>query len=277
MGNWHLAAPFLRLCATRPGAVLKALYSFTNNSLSREHVLKTYGLPQGLPTVDILDLSPGLDDTITHYTYLDGTSRVTDFALLRLLARRFPHGRYIEFGSWRGESLANVAPLVKEVIAMSFSAADMKRIGASDAAVRAAHLFSKDLPNLRRIEHNTQTYDFTELNGTCDLVFVDADHQFPGVTIDTRSAFKLLKDDKSIIVWHDYGLGYETVNWQVLRGILDGAPDDAHRKRIFHVSNTLCAVYLPESVRWGWPETGWPTKTFTLQLTALPLSFPNHG
>lgn len=271
MGNWNLAAPFLRLCITQPRLVLKGLFNFTNAALCREHVKGKYKLPHGLPTIDILDLVPGLDDTITHYTYLDGTSRVTDFALLRALAKRFPQGRYIEFGSWRGESLANVAPLVKEVVAMSFSAADMKGIGASDAAVRAAHLFSKDLPNLRRIEHNTQTYDFSALNGTCDMVFVDADHHHQGVTIDTRSAFKLLKDDKSIIVWHDYGTGYESVNWEVLRGILDGTPSDAHRKRIYHVGNTLCAVYLPEAVKSGRPEVGWPTKIFNVHLKAIPM------
>jgi hypothetical protein len=277
MGNWHLAGPFLRLCLTRPRAVLKGLFHFTTDALCKEHVIKTYGLPDGLPTIDLLDLAPALDDTIRDYTYLDGTSRVTDLALLRLLARRFPQGRYIEFGSWRGESLANVAPLVKEAIAMSFSAADMKRIGASDAAVRAAHLFSHALPNLRRIEHDTQTYDFTALNGTCDMVFVDADHHYPGVTIDTRNAFRLLKDDRSIIVWHDYGAGYETVDWQVLRGILDGAPSAAHRRRIFHVSNTLCAVYLPEPVQASYPEVGWPTKTFTVRVQARPWSPPVGG
>jgi hypothetical protein len=143
----------------------------------------------------------------------------------------------------------------------------MKKIGAPEAALRAAHLYSKGLPNIRIIEHNTQTYDFTGLKGTCDMVFVDADHQYPGVTIDTRNAFTLLKDERSIIVWHDYGLGYEKPNWQVFRGILDGAPSDEHRKRIFHVSNTLCAVYLPETVKAGHPEVGWPTKTFSVRIT----------
>ncbi|MBL7951216.1 MAG: class I SAM-dependent methyltransferase [Flavobacteriales bacterium] len=268
MGNWHLAGPFLRLCLTQPKRVLKGLFHFTMEEDCRDHVIKTYGLAKGLPTIDIRDIAPDLDDTITKYTYLDGTSRVTDFALLRALAKRFPNGRYIEFGSWRGESLANVSPLMKEVIAMSFGAAEMKSIGAPDAAVRAAHLYSRNLPNIRIIEHNTQTYDFSALKGTCDMIFVDADHQYPGVTIDTRNAFTLLKDDKSIIVWHDYGLGYEKPNWQVFRGILDGAPSDEHRKRIYHVSNTLCAVYLPEAVKASYPEVGWPTKTFSVRITA---------
>jgi hypothetical protein len=218
MGNWHLAGPFLKLCITRPKRVLKGLFHFTMEEDCRKHVIDTYGLSKGLPTIDIRDIAPNLDDTITHYTYLDGTSRVTDFALLRALAKRYPQGRYIEFGSWRGESLANVAPLMKEIIAMSFGQADMKKIGAPEPAVRAAHMYSKALPNIRIIEHNTQTYDFSQFKGTCDLIFVDADHQYPGVTIDTRNAFTLLKDEKSIIVWHDYGLGYEKPNWQYSAG-----------------------------------------------------------
>ena len=270
MSNWHLAAPFLRLCLTRPGSVLKALFHFTTDALCREHVVKKYDLPKGLPTVDLLDLAPGFSDTIEHYTYLDGTSRVTDLALLRLLAKRFPQCRYLEMGSWRGESLANVSPLVKEVISMSFSDAAMRSAGMSESAVKSSHFFSKALPNHTRIEHNTQTYDFSALRGTCDMVFVDADHHHQGVAIDTRNAFTLLRDDKSIIVWHDYGLGYETVNWEVLRGILDGATEE-QRKRIFHVSNTLCAVYLPETLRATFPEIGFPNKTFSVRISAQKL------
>lgn len=270
MGNWHLAAPFLRMCVRKPGRVLKGLYRFTTEEVCRERVARHYGLPKGLPTIDLLDLAPDLSDTIGHYTYLDGTSRVTDLALLRLLAKRFPEGRYLEMGSWRGESLANVAPLVKEVVSMSFSDADMRSVGMSESAVRSSHFFSRSLPNHKRIEHNTQTYDFSALRGTCDLVFVDADHHHAGVAIDTRNAFTLLRNGKSVIVWHDYGLGYEMVNWEVLRGILDGTTEE-QRKRIFHVSNTLCAVYLPDAVRASFPDTGFPNKTFSVRLSAAKL------
>ena len=270
MGNWNLAAPFLRMCVTRPGRVLKGLYRFTTEELCKEHVVKKYSLPNGLPTIDLLDLSPAFDDTIEHYTYLDGTSRVTDLALLRLLARRFPQGRYLEMGSWRGESLANVSTLVKEVISMSFSDADMRVAGMSESAVKSSHFFSKNLPNHTRIEHNTQTYDFSALQGTCDLIFVDADHHHKGVSVDTRNAFTLLRDDKSIIVWHDYGLGYEAVNWEVLRGILDGSTTE-QRKHVYHVSNTLCAIYLPQPVRASFPAIGLPNKTFSVHINARPI------
>jgi glycosyltransferase involved in cell wall biosynthesis len=74
-------------------------------------------------------------------------------------------------------------------------------------------------------------------------VFVDGDHSREGVEIDTRNAFKLLRDDQSVIVWHDYGFTPERINWDVFAGILDGCPEE-RRGDLYQVSNTLCAVYL---------------------------------
>ena len=76
------------------------------------------------------------------------------------------------------------------------------------------------------------------------MVFIDGDHHYESVKKDTETAFRLLKSDRSIIVWHDYGLDPETIRWDVMEAILDGAPAEK-RDQIYHISNTLCAVYLP--------------------------------
>ena len=259
---------FLGVLIGQPTWVLKNLYNFTNDSVSKLHVKKRYRIVDGLPTVDLLDLVPALDEEVYPYSFLDGTSRPTDLALLRAMARRSPEGRYLEFGTWRGESLANVAPLIKEAVAVTFSAQDMRRQGFPESAIHASRCFSGALPNVRVIEHNTQTYDFTSLERSCDLVFVDADHEWQGVTTDTRNAFSLLRDQRSVIIWHDYGKDYETVNWQVLRGIMDGSPSDAHRKRIYHVSNSLCAIYINDPMSVSVPERYAPNKMFNLRLRA---------
>lgn len=253
---------------------MKHLYHFTNDSASRLRVEGTHGHQGGLPSVNLMQLFPGLEEEVAPYSFLDGTSRPTDLALLRALARRTPQGRYIEFGTWRGESIANVAPLIAEAWAITFSTDAMRSAGASEGGIRAAHCFSKDLPNLKLIEANTQTYDFKDLEGQFDLVFVDADHEYPGVTIDTRNAFRLLRDERSVIVWHDYGKDYETVNWQVARGILDGAPSAEHRKNIYHVTNTLCAIYTKQPLQAFVPELHLPDKQFSLRLKMEPLNRP---
>lgn len=264
----RLSFRFLALLLKHPSWFLKNLYNYTNDAGSKDHVTRVHGMEHGLPTVDLLELLPSLNDTIDHYSFLDGTSRPTDLLLLRGLAKKLNAKRYVEFGTWRGESLANVAPLVEEAVAITFSQAEMRAQGFPEGAVRAARCFSSGLPNVRVHEHNTQTFDFTALVGQCDLVFIDADHEWKGVSIDTANAFTLLRDDRSIIVWHDYGKDYETVNWQVLRGILDGAPSDEHRKRIHHVSNTLCAVYIPEQVHSSRVEKYVPNKAFSMNVEA---------
>jgi hypothetical protein len=123
----------------------------------------------------------------------------------------------------------------------------MRRFGATDNEVETSGFFTKGLPNVTHIGHNSQTFDFSPYEGRIDLVFVDGDHSYEGVRSDTRSAYRLLRNDESVIVWHDYGLTPETVNWRVLAGILDGAPDGA-AKDLYHVSNTLCAIYSRKSL-----------------------------
>jgi len=75
------------------------------------------------------------------------------------------------------------------------------------------------------------------------LIFIDGDHHSESIASDTANAFKLLKDENSVIVWHDYGIGTETVRWNVLAGILEGCPADK-RNKLYHASNTICAFLL---------------------------------
>lgn len=272
MSNLSLLFPFLNLCFTRPGEVLKNLYHFTEETRWKVHLQKKYGLPDGLPYVELLDFVPTLDETIRNYTYLEGTSRVTDMALLKALGRRFPNGDYFEFGTWRGESASNMADCMPRVAALSFGEKEMKEHHFPQEVIDVAFFFSKGRENITHIKTNSLTFDYTPHHGKYDLVFVDADHTYPSVKKDTESAFRLLKDENSILVWHDAGRGYEkVVNWQVQAGILDGAPSDDIRKKIYRVTNTLCAIYTGKALNAGFPRLYKPTKTFTVQITAKKL------
>lgn len=275
MSNLRLVFPFLRLCLTNRREVLKNLYNFTLETKAKNLAIKRHNLPQGVPTVSLLELFPDFEETVRNFTYLQGGSGVVDIAILKLLARRCPEGRYLEYGSWRGESISNVAEVMRECISVSFSEQQMKEVGATPNAIRVARLFSKGLPNINHIGANSQTYDFKDLKGTCDLVFVDADHRYEGVRKDTETAFTLLKDEKSVIIWHDMGYGLEgEVNWQVQAGILDGAPNEAIRKRIYRISNSLCGIYTQQTLTPYYPEMYVPDKTFEVKASATPFTTP---
>ena len=209
----------------------------------KNYVAKKHELPDGLPTIDILDLFPNFQETVDPFAYLEGGSTTLDLAILKAFARNHPNCSYMEIGTWRGESLANVSSVAKRCVSVDLSERELSDFGYSDDMLKNCDFFSKNLPNVERIRHNSQTYDFSAYKKSFDLIFIDGDHSYEGVKIDTEKVFELIRDDSSVIVWHDYGTTPERVRFEVLAGILDGCPIDK-RKNLYHISNTLCAVYI---------------------------------
>ena len=242
--------------------------TFGDSSMNA-YVRRKYGLGRGLPTLDLLDLVPEFEEQVAPYAFLEGGSTTIDLALLKALARRYDPCRYFEIGSWRGESVANVATVAAECISLSLSDDEMRQAGWNDRYVATAKFFSRHLKNVVHLGHDSRTFDYSPYLGTCDLVFIDGDHSYDGVRADTEHAFRLLRDERSVIVWHDYvRSSAEDVLWGVAAGVLDGAPKDATR-HIYHVSNTLCAVYVRGAFRTTAAAVpAIPNKTFDVRISA---------
>ncbi len=248
---------------------LKQLIDY--DAIYRNHLQEKYNLKK-LQTVDIQALLPNFNETINYYTFLDGTSLSIDIALLKALARQFSPCYYLELGSWRGESLANVAEVAEHCTSISFADVDLKKLGFSEEMVRLNRFFSKNLSNVTHIGHNTRTFDYANLNKKFDLIFVDADHSYDAVRDDTKHVFPLLKNDHSMIVWHDYGYNTEKARTPVLAGILDGLPSDEARKYLYHVSNTMCAIYTRKPIDPSALKSAQTLdKAFSIQLSAKKL------
>lgn len=268
MSRTKLILPFLKIILSKPGVILKSLFHTVTNQSKQDHVISTYGMKAGLPSVDLLDVLPGFNTEIAPYTFLNGTSTTIDIAVLKTIAASFKDCTYLEIGSWRGESLANISEVAKECVSISLSDKEMREMGFPEKMIGVQRLFSKEKKNITYIEHNSMTLDFSKLNKKFDFIFVDGDHAYEAVKSDTANVFKLLKDENSIIVWHDYGLSFETVCWPVLAGILDGAPADK-RKNIYHLSNTLCAIYTTKKLttsKLEYPTL--PNKNFRVRISA---------
>lgn len=238
----------------------------------KRKTLATYGSTQ-LPTLDLLDLFPSFNETIDPYSFLSGTSLPTDLALLKLFARKFDNCAYLEIGSWRGESIANVSEVTTDCTSLTLSKSEMKAFNFSNAMINLHEIFSKHIPTIKKIEQNSRTYDFNKLNKKFDLIFIDGDHSYEGILNDTQKIFSLRKNDQSIIVWHDYSFDTEKVRYSTLKAILDGIPSDKHHN-LYHISNTMCAAYienmnLPTSFP-GMPS--YPTKKFSIKISAEKLS-----
>lgn len=247
MKKMNLILQFIRILINKPSIFAKSLYHSVIKFNMEVLVKKKYKIERGLPQIDILDIFPHLIETVTPYTNLYGTSLPIDLAIIKQFAKRFQDCVYLEVGTWRGESLANVAPICKHCVSISLSDEDMNKHGWGKSFQQLQRLFSKHLNNIEHIEANSKTFNFENLVEKFDLIFIDGDHSYEGVRSDTENAFKLLKGKSSIIVWHDYTTNYEHINYEVLAGILDGCPTNK-RDKVFHISNTLCAVYTEEDI-----------------------------
>ena len=257
----------LNILLTSPLSVLKKGIQAKEQEYYKKKIQSKYGIEQ-LPTIDLLDLFPDLNESINTYSFLSGTSLITDLLLLKLLAKKFNDGSYLEIGSWRGESLANVSEVLKDCSSLTLSSDEMRALNLGEEFIKVHGVFLENKESITKFEHNSHTFDFKRLGKLFDLIFVDGDHSYKGVFNDSSKVFPLRKNEKSIIVWHDYGNNMEDVRYTTLKGILDGIPKEKH-KNLYHISNTLCAVYIEDNVlkttKTKFPS--FPNKIFSLKIT----------
>lgn len=231
------------------GLVLRRPYLLNNvlnsEEVYREEFVRRHGLPDGLPLLRMEELFPAFEEVVAPYAYLSGATMPIDIALLKGLARRQNAQSYFEIGTWRGESVANVADVVPRCVTLNLPEEDILALTGDERYAQAHAMYSKDLANVTHVQGDSRNFDFGPFRRQFDLVFIDGDHHHETVLKDTANAFELLRDDKAVIVWHDYAYDPETVRWSVLSAIWEATPADK-RPFLYHVSNTLCAVYIPE-------------------------------
>jgi hypothetical protein len=246
-----------------------------NNILNDEIVVKKnfqYAFPSKVfKQIRLVDLMETDEVTITPYAFLSGSSLVTDFAFLQLLCRKYQVKDYLEIGTWRGESAANVAPYVDSVYSFNLSDEQLLNLGLDKNYVESHRFFSKDIPNIQHVFGDSQNFDFDILNKKFDLIFIDGDHSTEAVRRDTKKMLSYLKNDQSILVWHDAKLDAEYPRYEVLMGIYQALPIKMHQ-HIYLVENSLCAVYLPMNDSDESPILNrLPRNFFELKLTKLSI------
>jgi predicted O-methyltransferase YrrM len=215
-----------------------------DNEQWRNRVEADYPGFKQLSVIELFDVISTNFDTVSPYSFLSGGSMPTDLLLLKGLAGKFDECRYFEIGTWRGESVANVAQIADHCLTIDLPETEKRQLGFDETYINEYARFSKNLQNVKHLQVNTAALDFASL-GKFDLVFIDGDHHYNTIVRDTRNVLSNNIHEKSIIVWHDYAFHPESIRYETLNAIAESIPEELH-SRLYFVKNTLCAVYLPE-------------------------------
>ena len=216
------------------------------NDIRKAEFQEKYPLLLSLPEVSLDDICNGNFQAEVDLFILDGGSLPTDLALLKTLAKG--KNSYFEIGTWRGESVWNVAKEIEDCTTLNLSKAEMEAMGWNKKYAELHGILSKKNSKILHLEGNTKTFDFAGLNKKYDLIFIDGDHSYEMVKHDTEQVFKHLVHDKSIVVWHDYAYNPEKIRYEVFKAILDGTPKAFH-KNLYHPQNTMCALFTTENYK----------------------------
>jgi hypothetical protein len=162
--------------------------------------------------------------------------------LLAGLAEQIRDCRYFEIGTWRGESVATVAPRARTCHTLCLSEEEMRKLGMHPRSIESHGIFSGKLDNVTQLRGDSRHFAFDQLQQKFDLLFIDGDHHYDFVKSDTENIFRYLVHENSIVVWHDYGVFPDQVRHEVMAAILDGAGPE-RMALIYHVAHTKCAIY----------------------------------
>jgi len=72
---------------------------------------------------------------------------------------------------------------------ISLSSKEMRQQKSSEEYIRLHRYLSCSFDDIIYIEHDSGTFSFDPLGKKFDLIYIDGDHWYPGVKIDTENAF----------------------------------------------------------------------------------------
>lgn len=91
--------------------------------------------------------------------------------------------------------------------------------------------------NITRLYGDSAAFDFLPHEKRFDFVFIDGGHSKEYIENDTEVAFKLLRTEGGLIVWHDYG------DWPEVTAYLHEKYDNDERfKDMFQIESTSLTV-----------------------------------
>lgn len=201
---------------------------------ARAYVSESHGYGHGLPAVGLLDVLPGIDETVSVSGPSSGSPAPVDMALLKGLASAVPGGRVLRIGaSRRTRVAANLARASRECV--SVVAGEPGGSAPREDLIVERVSYDEEVGDFL---YESQILDYDTLKASFDIVFVDDCETRKTVEASTKMAFDSLKGGAgAAIVWSAGRPGPGLVDWEILAGILEGLPEN-DSDNLYRVSGT---------------------------------------
>ena len=158
----------------------------------------------------------------------DGNVALHELAIINAIIAREKPRAIFEIGTFDGRTTINMAassPPECRVFTLDLPAAELQKLSfemhpydkslvernSSGKRISEGKAIIPEAAKINRLFGDSTQFDFGPYYNKCDLVFVDAAHTFDFALADSRTALKLLRDRKGVILWHDYADGIGVV------------------------------------------------------------------
>lgn len=200
-----------------------------------------------VPLTEVGEIVPGPTDvSLIDLEQVNGNTTLLEQLLVLSIAKRRQCKRIFEFGTFDGKTSANLSMNLPDaqIYTIDLPAGQLGKValpvGKCDLPFILKSRTGDKLGSSAKVIQlygDTARFDFSSWYGTCDLVFVDACHEYEYVLNDSEIALKLLAPG-GVVLWHDYG------NWLGVTNALNDlyARDGRFRNLRHIVATTLCLL-----------------------------------
>lgn len=194
------------------------------------------------------------DDILLHkMPNIYGGSSQLDYAFLLAVAKHFGVKTYLEVGTYIGASIYNMSLICDMCYGISASPDSSYSMGLFCKTNNLPD-YSDWLTHEKKIHmlycKDSKDFDFGSIKENIDMYFIDADHSYTGVYVDTQNIFAD-KSENSIVVWHDFQQNRQYDD--VVIAVKDALGDEFNN--VYITDNNYCGIYIPPRFQKGLPLT----------------------
>ncbi|MFA5795150.1 MAG: class I SAM-dependent methyltransferase [Candidatus Brocadiia bacterium] len=203
-----------------------------------------------IPEIKLAEVAP--DDLLAKVVEpigVDGNASLLEIMTINKLITRHQPRRIFEIGTFDGRTTINMAvsapaeakihtlDLPKEQISttkLPIVQGDKLYIDKNRSGSR--YIGRPEANKITQLYGDSATFDFNPYFNSIDFVFIDGSHAYDYILNDSRIGLKLLRNNRGIILWHDYGV------WEgVTRALNELLAGNADFKELKHIEGTSLA------------------------------------